>query len=470
MEGKIEFLALLERDRIPEAIKFLHSVDNERELFLAALGDYFLCRGDLESAERSYSLSLNFKSNPAAFFGLGEVLLKRGMMKESVSFFLKSAEKESHRVNSLLKIGLAERLLGNIKASLSAYLLAQKHGYDKFVLDINLAVLFSDLGENDKAESCYESAMSKAPEDDRVRFNYSLHLLSKAEFRRGFELYESRPWCARGLGNEWSGEPGRSVLILAEQGYGDLVQFSRFIPCVRNISERVCLACDPKLSGLLSSLEGVDEIVGLDEASIRIASSNYPDYCRVMSIPHIMSLDIQSSAMKFLKPHDGRISFWRGRMEEDEKLKVGLCWQGGKRDHFEMMFNDRKRSIDLELMQPVLDVEGVSFYSLQKDWKEPHPKIMDLMGDCGDFLDTASMISNLDLVISVDTAVAHVAGSVGVPVWMLSRLGGCWRWGLTGSETFWYPTMKIYRQEKMDDWGSAIDHVKESLAGLVLSR
>lgn len=465
MTDKSKFLDLLESSKTNEAIVLAESSKEDKELFLAAVGDHFLHSGDLESAKKFYVSSMSFKANPAAHFGMGEVFLKAGMLKESLPFFLKSAEKEPYRIKSLLKIGIAERLLGNIKASLSSYLLARKLGYDKFIVDVNIAILLSDLGEHDKAEFYYESALAKAPQEEKVRFNYSLHLLSRGKFSRGFELYESRPWCFKAFGSEWKGDPGRMVLVMSEQGHGDNINFSRFIHEVSKVSEGVCVACDKNMSRLMLSLDGVDEVVGLDE--MELASERYPFYCRIMSIPHIMSLDVRSVPFKPIPVDGERRKFWSGLMGGDEVLKVGLCWQGGKRNNSEMIFNDRKRSIDLKVMEPILNVDGARFYSLQKDWKEPHPKIIDLMGECGDFLDAASFASEMDLVISVDTAMAHVAGSVGTPVWMLSRLGGCWRWGNEGSETFWYPSMRIYRQGVMDDWTEVVDDVKRDLALLL---
>lgn len=462
MTEKSKFLGLLDSSKINEAIVLAESSKEDRELFLAAVGDYFLRSGDLDSAKKFYVSSMLFKSNPSAQFGMGDVLLKLGMLKESLPFFLKSAEKEPYKIKSLLKIGMAERLLGNIKASLSSYLLARNLGYDKFIVDANIAILLSDLGEHEKAEAYYKSALAKAPQEEKVRFNYSLHLLSRGDFARGFEYYESRPWCFNPFGTEWKGDPGRMVLVMSEQGYGDNIQFSRFIGEVKNVSGGVCVACDKNISRFMSSVDGVDEVVSLEE--MEVASEKYPSYCRLMSIPHIMSLDVRSVPFRTIPVDAQRAEFWSGLMGGDEVLKVGLCWQGGKRNHSEMIFNDRKRSIDLKFMEPILSVDGVRFYSLQKDWKEPHPKIIDLMGDCGDFLDAASFASEMDLVISVDTAMAHVAGSVGTPVWMLSRLGGCWRWGNEGSETFWYPSMKIYRQGIMDDWTEVVNEVKRDLA------
>jgi hypothetical protein len=182
-----------------------------------------------------------------------------------------------------------------------------------------------------------------------------------------------------------------------------------------------------------------------------------------------MSLDPRKSNPSRFTLNPERVSFWKDSLESDV-LKVGICWQGGKRNHSEMIFNDRRRSISLSLIEPILGVDGVNFYSLQKDWKEPHPKINDLMGSCGDFLDCAALVSNMDLVISVDTAVAHLAASLGRPTWVLSRLGGCWRWGNDSEHTFWYPSVRIFRQKLLDDWSPTIEKVKESLVQILSSR
>lgn len=467
MRDRFEFLRLLESGDISGAIDMATSSPTDRELLFAALGDFFLESKNLLMAKNFYVESLRQKSNPAAEFGLGSVLIAEGLVRESIPFLSKSAGSETHGVRSLLKLGMARRLLGDIRGSLSMYLKASSMGYDKYILDVNIATLLSDLGEFEKAGEYYYRAFRKAPEDPKVRFNYSLHLLSSGDFSAGLELYESRPWCFRGRGKEWAGEPGRDVLVVAEQGYGDLINFCRFVRDVKLVSGKVALACDQNISGLMSCLDGVDEIVDL--ASIDEVSEKYPYYCRVMSIPKILSLDLTRNEGPYLRTDPSRVSHWQSLLDKD-RFSVGLCWQGGKRDHSEMIFNDRKRSVDLSVLEPLLSNDSVRFYSLQKDWREPHDRITDLMPDCGDFLDAASLVSCMDLVISVDTAMAHVAGSIGTPVWMLSRLGGCWRWGNSGETTFWYPSMTVFRQESMDDWTSVVIKIKSRLAGLVSER
>lgn len=462
--SKQEFFSLIDSGKISEAVNFAISSKIDRHIFFAALGDYFTSVKNYDLAKHFYVISLKESSNPFAQFGLGNLLLSNGLVKESISFFVDSSKSDTHSISSLLKIGMAERLLGNIKGSLAAYLLAKNKGYDKFIVDVNIAVLLSDMGEFESAGKYYERAISKAPDDPKAKFNYSLHLLSLGDFKKGFEYYESRPWCFRGYGEEWIGQKGKNVLILAEQGYGDLIQFSRFIPEVKQISNKVALSCDRKLWSFLSNL-GLNEFFDLEDDSLKKANIIYSHYCRVLSIPFLMSLDIENHNFTPIPVDKSTIPF-----KTKKALRIGLCWQGGKRNHAEMIFNDKKRSVELGLLNPILELENVEFYSLQKDWKEPHPKIIDRMNECNNFLDTASLVENMDLVISVDTAVAHLSASIGKPVWMLSRLGGCWRWGNQGEETFWYPSMKIFRQTEMDDWSSVIDKVKNELVLFLNSR
>lgn len=470
MDVRVEFLNLMQQSKISEAVEFALSARKDREILLAALGDHFLSSGNLSVAKSFYVESLSSKANPSAEFGLGSVLLTEGYPEKSLKFFSYASRDDRYEVKSLLKMGMASRLVGDIRGSLDFYLKASSKGYGGHVLYFNIATLLSDLGEFKKASEYYDRGILMAPDDPKARFNYSMHLLSSGDFRRGLEYYESRPWCFRGKGSEWSGSAGENVLVISEQGYGDLIHFSRFIRDVAKVSNRVALACDPKLAGLMSTLGCLYEILPLEQEVIDKAAGSYPKYCRVMSIPYLMGLDLSVSVVPYLKPDEKRSGFWKDYVSSESGLKVGLCWQGGKRADPEMVFNDRKRSVDLKNLEPILATKGVSFYSLQKDWKETHPSLKYPMELCGDFLDTASLISNLDLVISVDTSVAHVAGSLGVPVWVMSRLGGCWRWGLEGSETFWYPSMKIFRQKTMDDWLPVVDEVASGLRGLASSR
>ena len=469
MLEKLKFLKLLESGEVSSAVEVALSVESEREIFLAALGDHFLERRNLNMAKAFYSESVAQRSNPAAEFGMGSVLLEEGEPEESLKYFRSASRHDRYLVKCLLKMGRASRLLGDIEGALGFYVAASERGYDKFVLYFNIATLLCDMGRHDEAGRYYERGISLAPEDDKARFNYSLHLLSLGDFARGLEYYESRPWCFVGFGSRWSGEREKKVLVLSEQGYGDLIHFSRFLPALKSVSDKVALACDENVSGLLRTTGCVDEVVGLDEDSIRSAASEYPFYCRMMSIPHLMGLDLKEPKVPYLKPDGARVAYWRDLLSGDTGPKVGLCWQGGKRKDAEMLFNDGKRSVDLKEMLPVLKVEGVNFYSLQKDWKEFHPGLRYPMERCGDFLDTAALVSNMDLVIAVDTSMAHLAGAIGKPVWMMSRLGGDWRWGNHGEDTFWYPSMKIFRQARMDDWATVASDVAERLKALVSS-
>lgn len=469
MGDKEKLRSLLESGDLTSAISLASSSEIGHELF-SMIGGHFSKNGETKKAKIFYLRSMEERPNAEAEFGFGSSLLEEGRANESIEFFKNSIKDKSYSIPSLLKMGQAHRLTGNIADSLKCYLCAKSLGHGGFVLDINIATLLSDLGEFDRANEFYERGFAKAPDNEKVRFNYSLHLLARGDYKMGLEFYESRPWCFKGFGKQWSGERGADVMILSEQGHGDLIQFARFIPELKKVSRSISLVCDKNISRFVSTLGCVDEIIDLDSDSIRRASNRYPTYCRVLSIPWLMGLNVKSSSAPYLHVDPDRSTFWKDFFSKDKGAKIGLCWQGGKRNDAEMMFNDKKRSIELSSLSAILDMDGANFYSLQKDWREFHPRIKYPMDFCGDFLDTASLIDNLDLVISVDTSIAHVAGAIGKPVWMMSRLGGCWRWGNHGGETFWYPSMRIFRQELMDEWGPVVNEVERNLADFLSSR
>jgi tetratricopeptide (TPR) repeat protein len=466
-----EFAAAFERGDISSAIRIACSSEKDRESFFVVLGDHFLKTGNLNAAKRFYFESMSLKPNPDAEFGFGSALLEEGKPAEAIPFLSSSARHKDYEIQSLLKLGVASRLVGNIRQALYFYIDAKAKGYGEFVVDFNIATLLCDLGEFDKAAEYYERGMRAAPKSEQAKFNYSMFIMSRGDFAKGLEHYESRPWCFKGNGSPWSGQSGESVLVLAEQGHGDLINFARFLPALKSISKKVSLACDPNVSRFVSSVGGLDEVFDLSPVSIEKASKEYPFYCRAMSIPFLMGIDVTKfPSDPYLKYDKERADFWEKILSEDaDGLRVGLCWQGGKRNDPEMVFNDKKRSVDLGLMESLLNVEGVNFYSLQKDWNEHHPRIKYHMDKCGDFMDTASLISRLDLVISVDTSIAHVAGAIGKPVWMMARLGGCWRWTNEGERTFWYPSMKVFRQSSVDAWDSVVSRISRELSNLVSS-
>jgi hypothetical protein len=187
-----------------------------------------------------------------------------------------------------------------------------------------------------------------------------------------------------------------------------------------------------------------------------------------MRLPFIFSTTLGSlpANVPYFRANPSEVVSWAYKLPQADNLKIGLCWAGGARPHDPKANRiDKRRSLSLEAFRPVLEVEGTEFYSLQKGdgAGQTHPLLRDFTGAFHDFYDTAAFIQNLDLVITVDTSVAHLAGGLAKPVWMLSRFDGCWRWLMGRADSPWYPTMRIFRQEKPGDWSGTINNVTHAL-------
>ena len=294
---------------------------------------------------------------------------------------------------------------------------------------------------------------------------------------RGAWLAISRPGQHRGTlcgGNRtvsdviswlWRGEAigDRTILLHAEHGLGDTLQFCRYVPLMVC---RIILEVQAPLVRLLSRLPGVMQIVARGDKL-----PPFDLHCPLLSLPHAFgtTLDTIPAGMPYLSADPALAANWQERLLGLDGLRIGLVWAGGRR-----FKDDRRRSIALKTLAPLGDVSGVSFVSLQKDEAAaqaadpPHGMMLhDFTTDLHDFEDTAALVVNLDLVISVDTAVAHLAGALGKPVWLLNRCDTDWRWLLNRDDSPWYPTLRQFRQSRPGDWNSAICAARDALQRLM---
>jgi hypothetical protein len=272
---------------------------------------------------------------------------------------------------------------------------------------------------------------------------------------------------------------GKTILLREEQGLGDTIQFCRYVPLVARLGARVILEVSPALAGLLSGLDGVAQIVA--------RGAPLPEFdieCPLLSLPLAFKTELASipSTIPYLAADPEKSLAWKNRLGEKNKLRVGLVWSGGiraERSHA-WVFNSR-RNIRLAALASLRHAQ-VEFYSLQKgqpgeaelaDVKRngwDGPDVVDLTAHLHDFSDTAAFMANLDLVVTVDTAAAHLAGALGKPVWILNRFDSCWRW-LTGrTDSPWYPTAKLYRQDAAGDWDGVVARVRADLSALAAAR
>lgn len=340
----------------------------------------------------------------------------------------------------------------------------------------NLGGALSDLGRPAEALACYDRALAIRPDDVSAHFGRSRPLLLRGEYAEGWREFE---WRRRGGTAEaiklrgfaqpqWQGEDvaGKTLLLHAEQGFGDTLQFCRYASLV-GATARVILEVQPPLVRLCSSLAGVAQVVARGEPP-----PAFDLHCPLMSLPLAVgtTLDTIPSEVPYLAADPELVAGWRERLAGLDGLQVGLVWAGSLRPEPELSAIDRRRSITLAMMAPLGEASGVSFISLQK--REPGAQsanaelglaLHDFTANLQDFADTAALIEALDLVISVDTSVAHLAGALGKPIWLLNRFDTCWRWLLDRDDSPWYPQLRQFRQPRPGDWNSALHAARDAL-------
>ncbi|PQV44946.1 tetratricopeptide repeat protein [Paraburkholderia sp. BL21I4N1] len=348
----------------------------------------------------------------------------------------------------------------------------------------NLGLTQIDLDRHSEALASYEHALAVNPASAETHWNESLCLLQMGQLEAGFRQYEWR-WERNRIkaGKRsfaqplWLGDfsiEGKTILLHAEQGLGDTLQFCRYAALVSALGAKVVLEVPAELMRLMTTLDGVDQLI---EAGQPLP--HFDCHCPLLSLPLAFRTGLASipSATPYLFADHVAVAQWRTRLDEDAngRLKVGLVWAGGNRPHVaELRKNDARRSITFERLAPLLDLPNVQFFSLQKgtaalqlsDSDMGRRAVIDHTEALNDFADTAALVANLDLVISVDTSTAHLAGALDRPVWILNRFDTCWRWLLERTDTPWYPRARLFRQPALGDWDSVIHAARDALARL----
>jgi tetratricopeptide (TPR) repeat protein len=340
------------------------------------------------------------------------------------------------------------------------------------------------LGQLTAAQDSFRRALRLEPGHAEAHVNLAQTLLLGGDFAGGWREYEWRWRAKKGEARRheshplWLGDApldGTSLLLHAEQGFGDTLQFCRFATTLAERGARVLLEVQEPLHGLLQSLLGVTAVFARGQP---LPPFQYQ--CPLLSLPLCLRTTVTDIPARtpYLRADAHRVRDWQARMGPAERLRVGLVWSGGFiQRHPEHWAVSRRRNLPLHLLQPLANAQ-VEFYSLQKgeaaeaEWAELRsqawdgPQLIDWTSQLQDFSDTAALIENLDLVISVDTATAHLAGALGKPVWILNRFDSCWRWLLNRTDTPWYPTARLYRQPAPGKWQEPILQIRDDLRQL----
>lgn len=327
------------------------------------------------------------------------------------------------------------------------------------------------LNRHEEATASFDKALAIDRNYGDAHFNAALSLLTLEDFRRGFADYEWR-WKRSGMtdarrgyrGRLWLGEfplDRRTILLLAEQGLGDTIQFVRYAPLLAQMGANVVLEVQPELKALLSTVSGV--------ASCHARGETLPPfdvYCPLGSLPLALKTEASSvpATLPYVHTDDAQIAKWRPALETLPGKRVALAWAGHARHA-----NDRNRSIDLKLLEPLFKCEGVSFVSIQRDLRGDDASrlaqfgITDFGPRLADMTDTAAVLALADLLVSVDTSVVHLAGAMGREAWVMLPFTPDWRWTLTNERSPWYPTMRLFRQRTPGDWPNVIATVRDAL-------
>lgn len=339
----------------------------------------------------------------------------------------------------------------------------------------NLAIALRNLGRIDEAIAASRRAIALDPDDLLSRFNHAHFLLMTGDFIAGFREYD---WCGRHKAwsdagpsfdaPHWEGEAlaGRTLLLHAEYGLGDALQFVRYIPAVAAMDGPVVLQVQPEIAHLLRAALDIPVIARgepLPPFDLQLP---------LMSLARVFGTTLETipANIPYLRPDPAKLAHWQRRLDGVQALKVGVVWAGNPRHK-----GDRQRSLSAATVLPRLLAPGVQLFSLQKD---PRPAdglvlaglgggIVDLAPMLGDFSDTAAAVSALDLVISADTSVAHLAGALGRPVWMMLPYSLDWRWLTQREDSPWYPTMRLFRQREPHEWDTVLSRLPTELARVV---
>lgn len=364
---------------------------------------------------------------------------------------------------------MALRALGDCEGAISHLRRALRLKPDDYHSHSELGMALHAAGRLPESTASLRRALALNPDNADAHFHLAIALLNAGDFERGWEEYEYRPARreleAGGLfrhAPEWRGEDldGRTLLLHGEQGFGDSIQFARYVPLVIERGGKVVLVVRAELLSLLA---------GLPVAAVAAVGGNLPaaDYaCALGSLPRIFGTRVATipAAIPYLAPPPERMERWRTRLARNGAVRVGLVWAGSPTHS-----NDRNRSMPLAALARLSNIARVRLYSLQKGAAAAQipgsGMDLDPLGDeLADFGDTAAALSQIDLLVSVDTSVAHLAGALGRPVLLLLPTGVDWRWLSGREDSPWYPSLRLLRQRNPGDWPGVAERVAAELA------
>jgi Flp pilus assembly protein TadD len=467
--------ALREADRLDESIEAFEQALQLRPGFAEAynnLGIALARQNRYELAIKNYEKALELRPHyAAAHNNLGIAYANQLEFAKALLSYQQAIAIKSDYTEAYNNMAIVQTQQGQYEEAFASYHRAIELKPNYAEAHSNLGIALTEAGRTDEALANYAKALELREHYPDAHMNRALTLLLVGEFAAGWEEYEWRWKCkdfnARNFSQpRWGGEPldGRRILLHTEQGLGDTFQFVRYARLVRERGGQVIVRCPKPLIPLLKLCPDVAEVC-LEGGDTPPFDVHLP----LLSLPNVLGtrLDNVPAEVPYLYPDSALVEHWQRQLSYIRGLKVGVNWQGNPRYR-----GDRHRSIPLAHFAPLAAVEGVRLISLQKGFgteqlREVRFSVTELGPQvdeaAGAFMDTAAVLKNLDVLVTSDTALAHLAGALGVPVWLALPYAPDWRWMLGRDDSPWYPTMRLFRQSRQGDWEDVFQRIGKAL-------
>ena len=441
------------------------------------LGSALQKQGDLEGSILSCRKALEIQPNhPNALNNLGIVLQKQGDLEGSILSYRKALSIKPSHPDYLSNLGTALQKQGDLEGAVFSYKKALAIQPNHLIALYNLGKALHKQGDLEDAILSYRKVISLDENNEASHFNLSLCLLLSGDYENGWKGYERRfrkeKFChAHPQIEQWTGHnhsPGERLLIVSEQGLGDTLQFMRYLPYLDSSTMDVSFCAQTKLHGLIQSSGITRNLLTPEEANATTTGKRLP----LLSLARILKVSPDNPLVTrpYIKVAEQKIMEWQEKFSNERRPIIGINWQGNPKAEKEAL---QDRSLPLDAFAPVAKKTEATFLSLQKGFgaeqltdcpfRHRFVACQEEINQTWDFVETAAIIMNCDLIITSDTAVAHVAGGLGKTTWLLLASVPDWRWGMAGERSTWYPSMRLFRQQQLGNWAGVMDRVVRAL-------
>jgi tetratricopeptide (TPR) repeat protein len=407
------------------------------------------------------------------YCNLGDTFQEKGQFDEAISYYQKALQVDPHSSDIYNSLGIVFHNKRDYDKAITYYEKCLELNPTFSTATCNMGKALHKKGQLNEAITYFQKTLQLEPYLTDAHWNMSLALLTAGNYKQGWKEYEWRAklkdyYQRRFPEPLWNGFDikGRTILLHTEQGFGDNIMFIRYATLIERLGAKVVVECQKELKLLFRNADGITQSIARGE--------QLPDFdvhCPLLSMPLILGSTLETipATTPYIRIDSVLLKRWRDKICHDSsKLKIGLAWASGIGDL------SQAKSFPLDTLSPLGQHGGIAFYSLQKGRgaeEAKHPPadmhLIDYTAEIESFSDTAALIEQLDLVISVDTAVAHLAGALGKPIWTLLPTEPIWQWMLNREDTPWYPTMRLFRQPSPGDWESVIAKVKDELFKII---